>query len=141
MASNQTSFTLSKPISYLKAQQLSNEVFRFGIYLIIRDLQMLGLSPALPTTDDFTVKLKLPDHDFNQTVLNRLEKYNQDNVSDLSKIKPERLSKIILNHPENFNVSMVTPLTGDSKHMTIQVKTTDTVQLLTIVSSPVTQTE
>ena len=141
MTSKQTSFKLSKPISYLKTQQLSDEVFRFGIYLLIRDLQMLGFSPALPTTDDFTVKLKLPDRDFNQTVLNRLEKYNNDNTSDLSKIKPERLSKIILNHPENFSISMVTPLTGDSKHMTIQVKTTDTVQLLTIVSSPVTQTE
>lgn len=141
MASNQTSFKLSKPISYLKTQQLSDEVFRFGIYLLIRDLQMLGLSPALPTTDDFTVKLKLPDRNFNQIVLNRLEKYNNDNTSDLSKIKPERLSKIVLNHPENFSVSMVTPLTGDSKHMTVQVKTTDTVQLLTIVSSPVTQAE
>lgn len=141
MASKQTSFKLSKPISYLKTQQLSDEVFRFGIYLLIRDLQMLGLSPALPTTDDFTVKLKLPDRNFNQIVLNRLEKYNNDNTSDLSKIKPERLSKIILNHPENFSVSMVTPLTGDSKHMTVQVKTTDTVQLLTIISSPVTQSE
>lgn len=141
MASKQTSFKLSKPISYLKTQQLSDEVFRFGIYLLIRDLQMLGLSPALPTTDDFTVKLKLPNRNFNQIVLNRLEKYNNDNTSDLSKIKPERLSKIILNHPENFSVSMVTPLTGDSKHMTVQVKTTDTVQLLTIISSPVTQSE
>ena len=141
MTSNQTSFKLSKPISYLKVQQLSDEVFRFGIYLLIRDLQMLGLSPALPTTDDFTVKLKLPDHNYNQTIINRLEKYTRDNTSDLSKIKPERLSKIILNHPENFNISMVTPLTGDSKHMTIQVKTTDTVQVLTIVSSPDTQSE
>ena len=138
MTTTSTTFKFSKPVSYLKIQEQSKEVFRFGVYLMIRDLQMLGFTPALPNTTDYSLRLTLPEKNFNQTILNRLEKYVADNSSDLSKLKPERLSKLVLAYTENFSMSMITPLTGVSKHMLVHLKTNDLVQIRKVASSPIT---
>ena len=136
MPTKNSAFKFSKPVSYLKFQQLSSEIYNFGLYLIVRDLQMLGLSTALPQTDNFQIKLRFTNHEFNQHVLKRLEKYVQDNESDLSKVKEERLVRAVITHPENFTRSMITPLQENQKNVDIHLKTLEDIQILTISSRP-----
>ena len=132
----QNNLKLSKPISYLKVNELSTEIYNYGLYLIVRNILTTGLSDAIPQSPNFRIQLKF-DHDaFTPYLIKILQDYTKQNESDLRKVKPERLIKAINSHSSSYNITMKTPLTKDSQIVHIELKTRNNFQSLTISSEP-----
>ena len=103
MTTNTLIFETSKPISRMKVNELNNEIAEFGIKLFIADYlseiaklsDLLNQNLGALSANVEELTLKFENVSFTTDITQKLMAYRENVVSDLQKVKPEKIEKAV----------------------------------------------